>query len=91
MGANETGGQAALPMWMTYMSRALKGAPEAELEPPEGVVAVTIDPSTGMREADGRSNTLEFFYRESVPGSGGEGGAARDSARPPEDVKNQIF
>jgi len=91
MGANETGSHAALPMWMTYVSRALKGAPETALEPPEGVVAVAIDPSTGMREADGRSNTLEFFYRESVPGVGAEAGAARDSARPPEEVKNQIF
>jgi hypothetical protein len=65
--------------------------PEAELEPPEGVVAVSIDPATGMRETDGRSTTLEFFYKESIPGSGPEGGAARDSTRPPEEVKNQIF
>lgn len=91
MGANETGGFAALPMWMTYMSRVLKGEPEVEFEPPEGVVAVSIDPATGMREPDGRSKTVEYFYREAVPGIGAEGGAARDSARPPEEVKNQIF
>ena len=91
MGANETGGMAALPMWITYMAKALKGVPEAELEPPEGVVAVAIDPATGMREPDGRSRTLEFFYQETLPGTGGEGGGARDSARPPEEVKNQIF
>ena len=91
MGANETGGMAALPMWISYMAKALKGVPEAELEPPEGVVAVAIDPATGMREPDGRSRTLEFFYQETLPGSGGEGGGTRDSARPPEEVKNQIF
>jgi penicillin-binding protein 1A len=91
MGANETGGHAALPMWMTYMSRVLKGEPESELEPPEGIVAVSIDPATGMREADGRSKTVEFFYQESLPGSGGDGRAGRDAARPPEEVKNQIF
>ena len=28
LGANETGGQAALPMWMTYMAKVLKGVPE---------------------------------------------------------------
>jgi penicillin-binding protein 1A len=78
-------------MWMTYMARVLKDQPEAEQEPPEGVVAVSIDPATGMREPDGRSKTLEFFYQESVPGTSADGGAARDSARPPEDVKNQIF
>jgi penicillin-binding protein 1A len=91
LGANETGGHAALPMWMTYMSRALKGEPESELQPPEGIVAVSIDPATGMREADGRSKTVEYFYQESLPGSGGEGGAGRDAARPPEEVRNQIF
>jgi penicillin-binding protein 1A len=91
MGANETGSHAALPMWMTYMSRALKGAPESELEAPEGVVAIAIDPATGMREPDGRSKTVEFFYQEALPGSGAEGGAGRDAARPPEEVKNQIF
>jgi len=91
MGANETGGMAALPMWISYMAKALKGVPEAELEPPEGVVAVAIDPATGMREPDGRSRTLEFFYQETLPGTGGEGGGTRDSARPPEEVKNQIF
>ncbi len=91
LGANETGSHAALPMWMTYMARALKGVPESELVPPEGVVAVSIDPATGLRETDGRGTTLEFFYQESLPGSGPEGGATRDSARPPEEVKNQIF
>jgi penicillin-binding protein 1A len=86
LGANETGGLAALPMWMTYMSRVLKGEPETELEPPEGIVAINIDPATGLREPEGRSKTVEFFYQESLPG-----GAIRDSARPPEEVKNQIF
>ena len=90
MGANETGSQAALPMWMTYMASALKGVPETDLEPPAGVVAVYIDPVTGMREPDGRSKTMEYFYEEALPGSGGDG-AARDSVRPPDEVRNQIF
>ena len=91
LGANETGSQAALPMWMAYMAKVLKGEPESELEPPAGIVALGIDPATGMREPDGRSKTIEFFYQEALPGSGGEGGASRDSARPPEEVRNQIF
>jgi hypothetical protein len=44
-----------------------------------------------MRDPDGRFKTLEFFYQESLPGAGGEGRTNRDSARPPEEVKNQIF
>ncbi|MDH5263505.1 MAG: penicillin-binding protein 1A [Betaproteobacteria bacterium] len=91
LGANETGSQAALPMWMAYMAKVLKGEPESELEPPAGIVALSIDPATGMREPDGRSKTIEFFYQEALPGSGGEGGVSRDSTRPPEEVRNQIF
>jgi penicillin-binding protein 1A len=91
LGANETGSQAALPMWMAYMGKVLKGEPESNLEPPDGIVAVNIDPATGLREPDGRSKTVEFFYQEALPGSVGGSGVARDSSRPPEEVKNQIF
>jgi penicillin-binding protein 1A len=91
LGANETGSQAALPMWMTYMSRALKGVPESDLEPPPGIVAVNINPASGMREPDGRSKTVEYFYQESQPVLGEEGAVARDASKPPEEVKNQIF
>ena len=54
-------------MWMTYMAKVLKGEPETELEPPAGIVAVNIDPATGMREPDGRSKTIEYFYQEALP------------------------
>jgi penicillin-binding protein 1A len=91
MGANETGSHAALPMWMAYMGKVLKGEPEAELEPPPGIVAVNIDPATGFREPDGHSKTMEYFYQETLPGTGPEAGGARDAIRPPEEVKNQIF
>jgi penicillin-binding protein 1A len=91
LGANETGGQAALPMWIHYMSKVLKGEPEGELAPPPGIVAVNINPTTGLRESDGRSKTVEFFYQETLTGQGEEGAIVRDSAKPPEEVKNQIF
>ena len=38
LGANETGGVAALPIWIAYMQRALKGTPAAELPMPAGIV-----------------------------------------------------
>jgi penicillin-binding protein 1A len=91
LGPNETGGVAALPIWMAYMQKALKDVPESDLEPPPGVVAVNINPVTGFREAPGTGKTMEFFYAESQPGTGEEGAFARDSSRPPEEVKNQIF
>jgi penicillin-binding protein 1A len=91
LGANETGGQAALPIWMAYMGKVLKGEPEEELYPPAGIVAVHINPGTGMREPDGRSKTVEYFYQETLSATGEEGAGQRDAARPPEEVKNQIF
>jgi penicillin-binding protein 1A len=91
LGPNETGGAAALPIWMAYAARVLKGVPETELTPPSGVVAVNINPATGLRERDGGSKTTEYFYAESQPPYGDEGAFARDGSRPPEEVKNQIF
>jgi len=91
LGPNETGGQAALPIWMAYAAKVLKGMPETELSPPSGVVAVNINPATGLRELDGRSRTTEYFYQESQPPVGDDSTWARDSTRPPEEVKNQIF
>jgi penicillin-binding protein 1A len=90
LGTNETGGVAALPIWMGYAGRVLKGVPDTEFAPPAGVVAVNINPVTGLREPSGASRTTEYFYQESQPPIGEEGAFARDG-RPQEEVRNQIF
>jgi len=90
LGNNETGGVAALPIWMGYAGKMLKGVPETDLEVPPGIVAVNIDPGTGLRERDGAGKTTEYFYQESQPPFGDDSAIAR-GARPPEEVKNQIF
>jgi penicillin-binding protein 1A len=89
LGNNETGGIAALPIWMGYAGKMLKGVPETVFDPPAGIVAVNINPDTGLRERDGASKTTEFFYQESQPPD--DNAIARDGSRPPEEVKNQIF
>ena len=84
LGSKETGAQAALPMWMMYMDKVLKGLPEAASPVPDGVVLVNID-GAGHRTGEGKS---EYFYRENIPTerpSGSEDSATGD------DVKNQIF
>ncbi len=91
LGTNETGGQAALPIWMAYASKVLKNVPETELSAPQGVVAVNINPTTGLREPSGASKTLEWFYQEAQPPTGDDSSFARDASRPPEEVRNQIF
>lgn len=40
LGSRETGGGLSLPIWMNYMSSALKDVPEATYEAPKGVVRV---------------------------------------------------
>lgn len=88
LGRNETGSQAALPIWMSYMAQALKGVPEQPLEVPAGIVSATIDPETGLRSAHG--GVSEYFYQEFLPPDQATA-LARDGEKPPEDVRNQLF
>ena len=65
MGNHETGAVAALPIWMNYMGKALKGVDEMFQPVPDGVVSVKVNPVTGLPAADGTLS--EYFYRENVP------------------------
>ena len=55
LGNKETGGAAALPIWIGYMGRALKDVPIKTPETPEGVVA------------SGSGRERSFMYAENVP------------------------
>ena len=65
LGNNETGGAAALPIWIGYMGRALKGVPQVEPVVPDGIMSARIDTDTGLASPDGKH--VEFFYREHPP------------------------
>lgn len=65
MGNRETGGQAALPIWIDYMATALKSIPIAKITPPKGIVVAKIDPETGMRDMFGTLS--EYFFQEQLP------------------------
>ena len=68
LGRRETGARAALPMWIEYMREALEGTPERNIEPPEGVVTVRIDPATGhVAGASHEGTVFESFRKERVP------------------------
>jgi penicillin-binding protein 1A len=43
LGGNETGGGLSLPIWVSYMSKALQGVPESPRSPPDGVSSVDGD------------------------------------------------
>ncbi|WP_455198183.1 penicillin-binding transpeptidase domain-containing protein, partial [Kaarinaea lacus] len=68
LGAGETGGRAALPMWIDYMRTALKPYPVRALQQPPGLVTVRIDPVTGLLAgADFPNAIFETFRVENVP------------------------
>jgi penicillin-binding protein 1A len=69
LGKNQTGGRIALPIWIEYMGKALKGVPEAPRSVPEGVVSAKTDPDPDSK------GSAEFYYREFAP--------PKESAAPP--------
>ncbi len=60
LGNRETGGSAALPMWIGYMGKALKDVPESFMPQPAGLVALETVSS-------GKGPSKELFYKENVP------------------------
>ena len=66
LGSNETGAVAALPIWINFMAKVLKGIPERPLQPPEGVIVARISPETGLREP-ARRRIPEYFMPSSRP------------------------
>jgi penicillin-binding protein 1A len=67
LGRYETGGHAALPIWLDYMSAALKDRGQPEFEAPPGVVEVRIDPDTGKAVPDGARGVPEPFKQGTEP------------------------
>lgn len=71
LGNRETGGKAALPMWMYYTAEALKFTEEEDLEVPEGITTVSINKHSGRMTSPGAPNSMpEVFREEYAPGSG---------------------
>jgi len=68
LGNRETGGRAALPMWIDFMKVALDGQPENLQEQPEGLVTIRVDSETGKPADINSANSLfEVFRVENAP------------------------
>lgn len=87
LGDRETGGGAALPIWMSYMEKVLKNVPEAEYTMPDNMVAVHID-ENGHR--DDNAPRVEYFYTENAPGEP-HPAAPAETANPADAVKDQLL
>ncbi len=80
LGNKETGGGLALPIWISYMGKALKGIPIEERPIPQGIIA-----------QDG-----EYYYAENPPGVGIDSLEGATRGTPAEEkqkdaVKNELF
>ncbi len=83
LGRYETGGHAALPIWLDYMSASLKSRPQGEFEPPPGIVKVRISVETGQPVPEGAKGVEEPFKEGTEPKGAEEEGA------PPKPVEVQ--
>jgi penicillin-binding protein 1A len=62
MGRKETGGSAALPMWIDFMRVALADVPLQDTKPPKGVVTASIDTASGMVVENGAPGSIKEFF-----------------------------
>ena len=70
LGDKETGGHAALPIWMRYMGEVLEDVPPQRIEQPSGLITVRIDPHTGLLATAAQPDAIfETFREDQVPTS----------------------
>jgi penicillin-binding protein 1A len=86
LGTDETGSKAALPIWIAYMAKILKGTPEATLPMPSGIVALSINAETGLREDGG--GLTEYFFAEFPPRGREDTMSAGKTGK---DIRDQLF
>ncbi|HYX90379.1 MAG TPA: PBP1A family penicillin-binding protein [Myxococcaceae bacterium] len=82
LGRGETGGRAALPIWLQFMKVAHDGLPVREFDVPQGVEFVRVDPLSGLLAGASVPGRLEPFL---------EGTAPTAEAPPPDVVRPEDF
>lgn len=65
LGSTETGARSASPIWVQFMSNAIRGQAEP-FQLPEGVVTQHVDPKSGLLSRD-ESGLNEFFKEGTQP------------------------
>jgi penicillin-binding protein 1A len=67
LGRYETGGRAALPIWLDFNKAALAGREQPEFVAPDGIVEVKIDPQTGKPVPEQGRGVMEPFKQGTEP------------------------
>jgi penicillin-binding protein 1A len=62
----ETGGRAALPIWVSYMQKAVEGRPEPEFAPPESLdlEKKTVDTKTGKLASPASKTAAAMWFKK---------------------------
>lgn len=87
LGSGETGGGAALPMWISYMGTVLKDTPQATYTMPEGMASARVN-QNGLRDPSGERT--EIFYQENLPPEQGVQ-QQENPAKASDAVRDQLF
>jgi penicillin-binding protein 1A len=64
LGRGETGGRAALPIWIDFMDVALRGRPARDFEVPDGIVFARVDTKTGLLASSQTETSLFQAFLE---------------------------
>jgi penicillin-binding protein 1A len=69
LGRFETGGRAALPIWLAYMTRALEGRDQPEFYPPSSLEMLQrrVDRKTGRLTSSSKNATTLWFKKGTEP------------------------
>jgi penicillin-binding protein 1A len=67
LGSKETGGRAALPIWIEFMQQALERVPLQEFVTPPHIRMVRIHPRTGASGDPGSGSTIQVALVEEPP------------------------
>jgi penicillin-binding protein 1A len=68
LGRSEAGSTAALPAWIQFMRAAHEGRPPTDFPRPADIVALGIDPDSGLKAWEGQENAIvEFFLAGTEP------------------------
>ncbi len=83
LGRKEYGAEAALPIWIDFMTAAHEGLEKREFEKPEGIVTIKIDPVTGLLAWEGMAESLDEVFID--------GTEPTETAVPPELIAPESF
>ena len=77
LGRGETGGRAALPIWIDFMREALAERPRRDFPVPEGVVFARVDRASGLLAGpDSTDSYFQAFAEGKVPTETSDGSVA---------------